>query len=317
MGYGKTTAARDFLNDAKADYVWLSIDSDEASPQSIWDSLTRQLSRMKPELGNQLRTMGFPVDAQQRDKVKRIIEDQVYLSNTILVIDDYHFAHSSALDNFLENIVRSEIDGFHILILSRTTPEMHVEELVLKGYCHLIKNTLFEFDRDEIRKYFLLYGHQLSKAMIDMVFKLSEGWVSAVYLIMQKYAETGRVEPGKGIERLIETTVMSRYSEEEVALLKLLCLLDSFTPQQAVFVTLMEESGRMIEKMSFQNSFIRYDEQSGVYKIHNIFNDYLKRLATERPCGIEPDRINERAGHWYIQNGDILSGLKLLLKSKK
>ena len=63
MGYGKTTAARDFLNHANVDYAWLSVESDESSPQYIWDSFTRQLARTKPELGNQLRNLGFPIDA--------------------------------------------------------------------------------------------------------------------------------------------------------------------------------------------------------------------------------------------------------------
>lgn len=317
MGYGKTTAARDFLNHAKADYAWLSVESDESSPQYIWDSFTRQLAKSKPELGNQLRNLGFPVDAPQRDKIKQIIEDQVYRSNTVLVIDDYHFAHSAALDSFVESIVRSNIDGFHILILSRTIPELKIDEFLLKGYCYLIKNVLFEFTCEEIKEYFQLYGYHLSEELAGQVFELSEGWISAVYLIMQRYAETGRLEPGKGIERLIETTVMSRYSGKEISLLKSLCLFDSFTPQQAVSVTANEESRRLIENLSDYNSFIRFDEQTGVYKIHNIFNDYLKKLLREQPLDIDLDTLYERSGNWCIQNGDILTGLKHFLRANK
>lgn len=35
MGYGKTTSARDYLNECGAKYIWLSIESDESSPQYI------------------------------------------------------------------------------------------------------------------------------------------------------------------------------------------------------------------------------------------------------------------------------------------
>lgn len=78
MGYGKTTSARDFLNDSASRYIWLTVDSDESSPQFIWDSLTSQLSKAEPEIGRQMRAFGFPVDAPQRDKVLHTIEDLDY-----------------------------------------------------------------------------------------------------------------------------------------------------------------------------------------------------------------------------------------------
>ncbi len=317
MGYGKTTAAKEFLKNSKTDYIWLSIEHDESSPQFIWDSLTRQLIKTRAELGNQLRTLGFPTDAAQSYRIKQIIEDYAYLTNTVVVIDDYHFAHSSLLDTFIESIVRSNIEGLHILILSRIVPEMAIEELILKNCCYVIKNVFFEFTDKEIAQYFLLYGFNLSDEMIEKAYEISEGWISAVYLILQRYADIGILESGRSIERLFETAVMPRYTDKEVMLLKSLCVFDSFTPRQAVYVTGNDQAARIIEDLSYSNSFIRYDEQNGVFQIHNIFNDYLKKLLEEKPHGIEVNELYERSGTWCIQNGDILSGLKYYQKSKK
>ncbi|MGE4485297.1 MAG: hypothetical protein AB7C97_09345 [Oscillospiraceae bacterium] len=317
MGYGKTTAARVFLSNTKSEYIWLSIERDESSPQFIWDSLTRQMIKSRPELGKQLRTLGFPTDAAQSDKIKQIIEDHVYLSNTVLVIDDYHFAHSPLLDQFIESIVRSNIDGFHILILSRTVPELAIDELLLKNHCYIIKNVFFELTAEEISQYFQLYGFNLPDETIETIFEISEGWVSAVYLIMQRYADTGRLEFGKSIERLFATAVIPRYSAKEIVILKSLCIFDSFTPQQAVYVTGTEAAARIIEDLSNANSFIRFDEQRGVFQIHNIFNDYLKKLLKEKPLDIAIDELFEHAGTWCIKNGDILSGLNYYQKAKK
>ena len=44
------------------------------------------------------------------------------MKSTVLVIDDYHLARSSALDDFLERIVRARIQGLRMVILSRTSP---------------------------------------------------------------------------------------------------------------------------------------------------------------------------------------------------
>ncbi|MDX9872260.1 MAG: hypothetical protein RBT41_07565 [Clostridia bacterium] len=252
MGYGKTTSARDFLNDGAFRYIWLTVDSDESSPQFIWDAFTSQLSKVQPETGRQLRTFGFPVDAPQRDKILRLIEDLTYMTDSVLVIDDYHNAHTPELDRLIERLVRANIKGFHILILSRTMPELHIDELLLKGYCHLIKSSLFEVTAPEIKNFFKLYGHNISDQTAKQVYDISEGWVSAVYLMMQDYAETGRVSAGQSMERLIEAAVMKRYAPKEVRLLKSLCILDNFTPRQAVYVTDERAAEKILQKIKLR-----------------------------------------------------------------
>ncbi|MGE4353317.1 MAG: LuxR C-terminal-related transcriptional regulator [Oscillospiraceae bacterium] len=317
MGYGKTTAVREFLKSAGADAVWLSIERDESSAQYIWSMLMRQMCKVRPELGSRLLALGFPTDAAQRDKIKQIIEDHAYRSNTVMVIDDYHFAHSPLMDAFLESLVRSPVDGLHIFLLSRTVPDLSVDELCLKSYCYLIRHRYFEFTPEEIREYFRLYGFNLTDKTTRSVYDLSEGWVSAIYLIMRRYADIGRLESGGSIERLFETAVMPRYTEKEIALLKSLSLFDNFTPKQAVFITGEEAAAGILEDLSFANSFIRFDAQSGVYRIHNIFNDYLKKLIEKAPLDTAVDTLYERSGTWCIQNGDSLSGLSYYRKANR
>jgi LuxR family maltose regulon positive regulatory protein len=315
MGYGKTTSVKSFLDEVKAQYIWLSVESDESSSQYIWDSLTRQLAKTEPELGNQLNTLGFPIDAPQRNRVIAIIAEYAFISETILVIDDYHFAHSPELDRLLERIVRSDISGLHILILSRTKPELNIDELQLKGYCFLFDSDLFVLSATEIQEYFQLFGREITAATAAEVYAISEGWITAVYLIIQRYCEIGRLEPGGNIESLIETAVMSRYSAEETRLLMLLCSLDSFTPQQALYVTGAAAAARIMQRLSANNSLIRYDEWAGTYKMHRIFSDYLKKRQEEWSDGLELQQLWRRSGEWYLKNGDPLSGLKFLLRA--
>lgn len=317
MGYGKTTAAKEFLSNSNIKHIWVSIERDESSPQYIWSSLTSQLSKTYPELGKQLHALGFPSDPPQRDKVMRIVEDLTYMTNTVLVIDDYHFAHSPEFDSLIERIVRSNIDGFHILILSRTMPDINIEELRLKGYCYLIKSQVFEVRIEEIKEFFILYGYYITEEIIRQIDEISEGWISAVYLIMQRYAEIGRVERDRSVEKLIETAVMSQYTSEEIKVLKVLCVLDSFTPQQAVHVTGDRSTAEVIRNLSYGNSFIRYDVEGDTYRIHNILSNYLNKLLEEQSADIEPSEVYKRSGGWCIQNGDTITGLRYLLKANE
>lgn len=317
MGYGKTTAVRDFLEEKKARYFWLSVERDQTSAQHIWDSLTRQLARIQPELGNQLNVLGFPVDAPQRDKIISIIEDHTYLSNTVLVIDDYHFVRSLELDWIIEKIVWTKIKSLHVLIISRTKPAMNLEELSLKGYCHLLKSELFEMSGEEIKRYFKLFGHEITDDTAEKVRRVSEGWITAVYLIMQRYSATGRLEPGRDIESLIQTAIMSRYTDKETRLLETLCILESFTLPQALYVTEDAAAPGIIQRLSAGNSFIRYDERADNFHLHNIFSDYLKKRLAEQGDSTELKKLYKRSGQWYIESGDIFSGLSFFLKAEE
>lgn len=315
MGYGKTTAAMDYFHDRAANYVWLSVERYESSSQFIWYSLVKQISKSIPELGNHLRTLGFPNDASQRERILQIIEDFVHKTDIVLVIDDYHFAHVPELDMLLEQIVWSNIKGFHILIISRTMPEMNIDELMLKGYCYLIKNRLFEVSQTEVIEFFKLHNHTTSDEIAKEIYEITEGWFSAVYLLMQRYVETGSIDPDESMEMLIETAVMARYSDREAYILVSLCILDSFTSQQAVYVTGYKNTERTIRKISRENSFIRYDRRSQVYRIHNILRIYLYQLLNNHYSPAEVKDIYRRAGEWCIKNGDMLVGIKHLQKA--
>lgn len=315
MGYGKTTAVKDFLDEMKAKYFWLSVEGDETSAHYIWDSLTRQMTKTEPDLGNRLNDLGFPGDAPQRDRVIGIIADYAYTTDTILVIDDYHFAHSPELDRLIEIMIRKEISGLHILIISRTKPEMNIEELQLKKYCYLFKSDLFELSQDEIREYFELFGLNISATTAGEVYSISEGWITAVYLIIQRYCEIGKLEPGGDIESLIETAVMTRYTAEEKRILMSLCFLDNFTLQQAAFVTADPAAARIMNRLSVNNSLIRYNKRDKTYKLHYIFSGYLQRQLEEQFTEAEIGKLYQRSGQWYLEKGETHSGLKFLLQA--
>ncbi len=317
MGYGKTVAVRDYLDEIKADYVWLNVESDETSAHIIWNSLTRQFAEKEQEIGGRLNTLGFPASAAHRDRIFDLLEEWTYLTSKVLVIDDYHFASLPELDMLIEKLVRKRITGLHLLVMSRTRPAINIEELKLKGYCCQLKSFLFELSQDEIKDYFQLFGQEISDTTAKQAREITEGWITAVYLVCRRYLETGRLEAGVDLNELINTTIMGRYTKNEKRLLMALATLDSFTLPQAVFVTENGAAPGMIHKLSRDSSFIRFDERSQKYTMHNIFAGYLRGLLEEQADQTEVLNLYRRSGEWNIANGFTLTGMKLLLKAKE
>ena len=317
MGYGKTTAAKSFLDEKNIQYVWLTVESEETSAPYLWDSLTRQWARTDPQLGKQLNKLGFPADAPQREKIVALLEDHAYVKSTVLVIDDYHLARSSALDDFLERIVRDRIQGLRMVILSRTSPALNLEDLRLKGYCYQVQSELFEMSQGEISEFFKLFDRRIDNVTAEQVLRIYEGWITAVYLIMQRYSKIGRLEPGYNIETLLETAVMSRYTDTEARLLKFLSILENFTLPQAVHVTGEPAAAKILQGISAGNSLIRFDEHSDTYRLHNIFSSYLQKKLAEELGDKGIRKLFKRAGQWHLANGELLAGLGFLLRAKE
>jgi LuxR family transcriptional regulator, maltose regulon positive regulatory protein len=315
MGYGKTTAVRDFLVQQQAKHIWLYAENDETSAQNIWHSLTRQLGKVEPELGRRLGAWGFPTDSSQRDRILDYMEDLLHGTDTVLVLDDYHHVHSPEVDEIVERVVRKSIPGFHIILISRTRPRFNVEELILKGYCFQLKHSLFELTLRETQAFFTLSGHELNKDMTLHVQTLTEGWITAVYLIMKSYAETGTFDQETDINTLLDKAILAQYTTEENRLMTALSILDTFTPRQAVHVSGMKDAAGMIRKLCCDNSLIHYNSQTGSYQIHKILAGYLQEKLDTVFNDVLLKSFYRRAGEWEIKNHNLLAGLRYFLKA--
>jgi len=82
----------------------------------------------------------------------------------------------------LTAIARASIPRLHILIISRSYPEIPVDELELKGLCKEISQNLFEFTQEETVELFAQNGFQLSAKEQILLCNNTDGWVAAIYL---------------------------------------------------------------------------------------------------------------------------------------
>jgi len=316
MGYGKSTAIKAFLKRSVKYSMYLTFEGEEISYQYIWSMLTRQLAKTYPVLGEKLNALGYPSNSSQFDHVKEILIEAIGDKTVVMIVDDYHFCHSDQFDQLVKRFIRSDIPGLHTVIVSRTMPEIDIQELLLKDYAYQIPSYLFEMSKQDIDTYFKLYNYELTGELIQTVYDASEGWISGVYLMLQHYSETKCIRTGWHIERLIDSSVSVRYSSEEIKLLKTLCFLETIAPEQAIAVSGNQKAAHIIERLSNGNAFIRYDEEAKIYRIHNIFNSYLRKKCIEEPLVDSNQLIYKRAGEWCLKTGDVLMGLSYLLKAE-
>ncbi len=192
-GYGKSTFIRHFFTQREDIHtVWFPMHTDEFNENWIWKRLCKIIGENNKELDNKLSELELPQSKQERlyfiKFLKAYIKDDVYL-----IIDDYQECSSAVIGTLLEEII-GDIDKLHILIISRTYPDISYEEKILKGECAVFNQKNLTLSIRDTEKIFNINNITLSQDELESLYKYTDGWISAVYLSLYEYKKNGTLE---------------------------------------------------------------------------------------------------------------------------
>jgi len=306
MGYGKTTAVRDCLQSSEAFILWQKIYDN--SVQGFWFGFCKLFDTLDANRSHHLIQLGFPNDSVSFQEALRLIKDIQIPPKTILVMDDYHLLSQTEVISFINLLVMNEIDNLHFVLTARYIELPNIEELILKGYLYHITKETFEFNPNDIIKYFNLCGIILKETVAGELYSHTEGWISALYLMMLGYKNKGRFITTDSIYKLIEDVIYKPFSEATKDFLLSICIFDSFTAKQAIHMWSNEEAAKILADLTKKNTFINYDANTKNYQIHSIFTNYLRDILEQKEEAFKKN-LYERAGFWYRSTGDYLSAL--------
>ena len=307
MGYGKTTAVKENLKNTNANLLWLKVHDD--STYHFWNGLCRLLGGLDERLASDLAELGFPNDKVSYHEALKLIAEIEFPERTVLVIDDYHLLNSTDAGAFIEFLAVNEIDHLQLVLTTRFIELQSMEELFLKGYLYHITKETFELMPIEIIKYYKLCGVSIKTAEADKLYGITEGWISALYLIMLNYQETGSLITSHNIYKLVETAIYKHLSEEIKEFLLSISIFDSFSETQAVHMWGNENAKEYLDTITGINAFVNYDARIKTYQIHNIFTNFLRGIREKRNSDYLKN-LHEKAGSWYLQTEDYLAAMQ-------
>jgi LuxR family maltose regulon positive regulatory protein len=314
MGYGKTTAVREFFRKSSARFSWLCLGEASANCGYFWDQLVRQIPDDFQNLKTDLHGLGFPAN---RIKTARVVETLLAASSGedfCLVLDDYYHAENEPLNLFMEAIAKSEIPNFHLVIVSRHLPKINLTELIVKNLAVQIDIDLFRFSDEDVLRYFSLMGLPLKKADISDIQSIAGGWVSALYLIYRGLKGGIPLKNITAVEELLKTAIYEPYDEEAKTALCALAPLAAFTVDLAGQAAGIQGIEAIIKNLCRENAFIEWYEPSGIYTIHSVFARFLNEEALRR--GLNIKEISRRAGNWYLDRQDYTQAFRYLIQGE-
>ena len=140
-------------------------------------------------------------------------------------------------------------------------------------------------------------GFMPSENELRKISEYTGGWISLVYLICWVLKASPLVSTA--IDDLVESILFNAYDEPIQHFLLKLSTMYGFTANQAFLYYRI--AGHMNILNCAENAFITYDEEAGIYKIHNVLLDFLRRKQLDNT---ERRMLYGRVGEWYLKKGN-------------
>jgi LuxR family maltose regulon positive regulatory protein len=291
VGYGKTTAVREFLTVLDATVIWQSVY--DQNDTEFWAGFCKAISKIDTGCGDHLKKIGMPKESLMKREAMSCLEKIPILKTTFLVIDDYHFVKAPEVSDFLELFVRNMPARLHLIVISRTAVFKNSGELHLKGMANHIGTQMLQFSPSDIKEYYHQCGIRINDTEQSELYSRTEGWVSALYLLACEYELHGSFILTKSMSELIYHAVYEPLDDELKAFLQAVCQFDKFSMEQAEYVW-NSDAGKLLKKLMEYNAFITLDHDSGNYTFHSIFSSCIREQFKKLPEKMKKETATTR-----------------------
>ncbi len=308
MGYGKTTAVRQYFEKSGIKPVWLSFHS-QASFSGDWEKLSLEIKKQDQQAGAALLSLGFPADVPQTEQVLAVLSRFASEKQRVIVLDDFHLVNSSRLNQLIEDLVIEQLENLQLILITRNTIGFNAAMLVAKGLCRTIDQQVLKFSEDEVRDYCELSFKGIAPADLKKICVYGDGWISLTYMLLLGLERGIPVGLNLSLEALIEQAFFQNYEKTIQEFLIELSLMTAFSEKQAAFVTEFVDTGAMLRQLRQENAFIRYDEREQCYTIHAVLLDFLRKR--QHFSGEQLKIRYRRLGEWFLAAGDFQEAYRL------
>lgn len=307
MGYGKTTAVKEYATKTRADVLWQTVYDNVAA--HFWSAFCSLFARLDSPCAHKLAELGLPEDSPARREAALLIAGVPFEKTTLLVIDDCHLLTQPVIHDFIAYLAKHELPRLHLVLTTRMVSIDALDELKMKGLAQHITQKLLELTPSEIVSYYKSCGVRLKPEESNTLYTYTEGWISALYLCLLGFLQDGRLEKPDNLQELLAKVVYRPLSDELKEFLLHICLFDCVTLPQASAMWRQDNTAELLRQLMAQNAFIQYDSRNQTYQLHNVFTGYLREIFSCREEAYRK-KIWQAAGEWYLQTGNYLAAME-------
>lgn len=332
-GYGKTTLVCQWLTYQKRLSAWFFLDSHDNEPQRFWAYLIYALQRVERGLGQKTLEMLHSFTPFSETPMgdgallTPLLNDLFQLETPIdLVIDDYHHIENPRIHEGMTFFIDHIPPNFHLVVVTRTDPPWPLSRWRSKGRLVEMQPSDLKFTRDEMIRFIKKrVENPLSEKECGDLYKKTEGWVTAVQLVIHSLNHTSNTREfisrltgdHQQIFHFLTEEVFSQQPTVVQEFLMKTSLLSRLSPSLCDSVTGGENSREMIDWLDRENLFIIcLDERREWYRYHHLFGEllyyYLQRRYADALNG-----LHNQAGEWFLGAGEIGEAIRHFIQGEQ
>ncbi len=301
-GYGKTTIAAQFAQDAPHSVVWHTIEERERDFPTLYSQTISAFSQVFPAI-QELASPSQYEPSELAAAITNYLRDAAR-DDLIYVLDDVHLVLGSpACENWLQSLISLMPSKCHVVLLSRTLPTLPLTEMIARREVMAIGQQELRFSADEISRLTSeVFSVDTTTRQIRSLFQRLEGWPAGVALALQPLPvelERLLLDGGEGPEALFESLASLMLDAQPPGLRDFLLAsstLTRFTPELASNVLGLTDSASWIEDALNRNLFL--SRVPGGLMYHNLFRDFLQRQLQARAHS-QFVALHLLAGKWF------------------
>ncbi|MBW2367169.1 MAG: hypothetical protein JRH15_04720 [Deltaproteobacteria bacterium] len=325
-GYGKTTCVSQWAGASKHDVAWFSIDHTDDDSKQFWMYVLTALSDRSEKIGDAALSLLESITQPAIEEVLSVlINDAANLDRpTLLILDDYHLIKKTSISKALDFLIKHLPNHLHLIITSRTTLNLALDPLRVRGELNEIRSPLLKFSLYETDAMMNgVMALSLWDKNIEKLNRLSEGWVAGLQLVA--LALKGRkdinayVDDFKGdhhyIANFLVREIFKQQPEKVQQFLLQTAVLDRMCGPLCNQVTEMAGCHAILEDLVERNLFIfPLDDKRKWFRYHSLFHEIL----LDRQKKINPEilpNLYRRASDWYKNNGNPIEAIRYAFKA--
>jgi LuxR family transcriptional regulator, maltose regulon positive regulatory protein len=305
-GYGKTTAVAHFVRETSIPAAWHSIQERERDLAALHLHSLQALEFIAPGISIAAASISSPDECAQY--ITNYLRDSAS-QRSIYVIDDLHLISASPqAERWLRTLVRHLPSTCHLVLISRTLPDLPIAELIAKGDVLAIGQEQLKFSTEDAWAFAEQVGANLSdEALRERIHQL-EGWPVGVAITVRPLPsdfQVGFLRGKDGPEALFNTLANQLLNSLPPVLSDFLLtssVVSQVTPEICHNVLNLPHSTGIMSDVVRRNLFA--SQISGGLMLHRLFRNFLQ----QRLEASDPERyvqLHNQAGDWYRdQNQD-------------
>ncbi len=309
-GFGKSTILcqlRLRLLEQGAAVAWLSCDETDSEPQRLIQYLLASIQRVVPAFGgNTANLLGTDVAVPLEGILDAFLADLRRLEGPLyLFLDDFHRIRHAALPHGVRYLIENLPDHVRVVASTRFRPRFLVDEPTLKPWTFCLSAEDLRLSREESDAFLLdLKGLELGERELKLLFKRTEGWITALHLaalaLSRNTDREGFLRGLSGTERNIADylaeDVLASLPADLQLFLDQTSVLDEFNAELCNALTGRRDGLDMLMRLQNEQLFvIALDDQREWFRYHHLFAEFLQGRLSRHA---DPTPLLHAAARW-------------------